>query len=98
MRKYFLKQLEKSNPLTKEKISQLEGKTIYGDYRVGDKLIYFLSQEFKGTNNLAEIDKIILKLELIAEGDLDLFKEDFKFIRVNSDIPIFERRSKYENL
>lgn len=94
MRKYFLKQLEKSKPLTEEKISQLKGKTIYSDYRVGDKMLYFFNQEFMGARNPDEIDGIILKIELIVEGDLDLLKEDFKFIKVNNDIPVLERRSK----
>lgn len=93
MRKYFLKQLEKSKLITKENLSQLKGKPIYNDYRIGDKVLYFLNQEFMKARNPDEIDGIILKLELIVEGDLDLLKEDFKFIRVNNDIPVLERRS-----
>lgn len=89
MREHFLEQLEKHEPITKERISQLKGKSFYSDYRVGDKMFYFLSQEF------VNINKIKLVLRTITERELDLLKEDFKFIRISNNIPIFERINKF---
>ncbi len=45
MKEYFEKQLREREPITKELLPKSKGKSIYGNYQIGDIILYFLEMK-----------------------------------------------------
>jgi hypothetical protein len=86
MREYFEEQLKDCKIITEKNLEKLKGKSFYGEYQVGDRLLVFLEQE---TN--VKKQEILLTLRSVVERELSQFEKDFKFIRISNILPVFER-------
>ncbi len=88
MKEYFTKQLETTSLIDEKKFSELNGKSLYSNYKVGDKVLFFMKQEVNGT----EINFI---LSTVVERELEKMAEDFNFVRMSTKmIPVFETTEK----
>ena len=78
---YFESQLEASIPLIDPSI--FKGRSIYGEYEIGDKILYFFDL----------IDNGVLDLRTIVERDIETFLSEYTFVRdTQTDhliIPVF---------
>lgn len=71
-----------SDKLVTERMMPLQEKSLYSDYQVGDRILHFM---IMGINN-----KMIVKS--IADRELEMMEEDFKFIEIRHGFPVFERK------
>jgi hypothetical protein len=86
MRKYFKKQLEESVVIDEEKLTKLEGKSLYSDYDIGDKILFFMKED--------EVtkEKIVMSMVTVVVRELEKMAKDFNFVRMSSDmIPVFKK-------
>lgn len=83
MNKYFKFQLNR-DPLNKIQAKLLKDKSLYTNCQEGDYLLHFF--------NYKQVKKVIyLSLESIVERDLKLFKKEYKFLEMRSNIPVFTK-------
>jgi len=87
MRKNFEEQLEKSEKLDEHKLSQLKGKSIYSDYKVGDKILWFFELEKTGENTAS------ITVRSVCEREFEKLEKDFAFVEMKRSFPLLERRS-----
>ena len=86
MKEYFEKQLLLNEPITKEQVKKLEGRRLYGEYKEGDVLLYFLDQD--------EVDSGHIKLQFktFAYHDLLQLEKDYKVVAIKERWPVLTRR------
>lgn len=85
MKEHFKKQIEKSILITEDLLDRLKGQSIYGRYKLNDRVLYFLEiTEDNGLNNII--------LRAFAERELKKLEDDFIFIENHSDIPLLKRK------
>ncbi len=90
MKQHFEKQLEEAQSVSKDRLEELKGKSLYTEYQEGDKIVVFLTQSFSKTD-----EHILIGLVMIAERELDKLKKDFNFIRMASKgIPVLEKKNE----
>ena len=90
MIRYFKKQLklEETKPVTEDLLTQLGGKSIYGDYQVGDVILHFLEEiKYAPTK-----DDTTLRLSAITVREMDKLEEDFEFVGMRRVFPVLYRR------
>ena len=95
MKEHFKEQSnsDKRVPLTEEKLAELKGKSLYGEYKVGDVLFWFLEQELGNADPPYTEPSITLTLRSVVEKDFDRLAEDFNFIRIAGEMfPVLERK------
>ncbi len=88
MIQYFEKQLKRkeSKPVTEELLPQLGGKSIYGDYQVGDVILHFLeATKYTPTN-------ITMSVTSVVKRDLDKLEKEFEFVEMKESFPVLYRR------
>lgn len=86
MKKHFEKQLKDSNPITKENLEELQGKSLYSNYQVGDQMLCFLEQKVVDAENTNMI------LMTVVPRELDLLAGDFEFDRMSGFFPVLIRK------
>ena len=86
--KYFEKQLKDNKIITEELLSQLQGKSIYGDYKVGDKILWFMVQKIEMVDNHPEVH---LTIKPITDKEIEKLEKDFIYVDTKESFPIFER-------
>lgn len=93
MKKYFETQFKNENPkpLSKKTIESLKGRGYYSKYKEGDVLVAFFEQIQIVKKSLNDIPKISMKFHMIAERDIKKLKNDFRFIEMSADYPVFEK-------
>lgn len=98
MKKYFEKQLEESVAISTTQLPLLKGKSLYSNYKAGDKIVYFLFQEYGEIESPYTEPSIRLSIQSVVERELDLMKNDYKYIRTSevgsSKFPVFEKHRK----
>lgn len=87
---YFEKQLELTTPITEELLSQLEGKSIYSDYQVGDVILHFL-EEIKYAPTRDDIT-LQLHLSAVTEREMNKLEEEFEFVEMRDIFPVLYRK------
>ena len=86
--KYFEKQLKDNKIITEELLSQLQGKSIYGDCKVGDKILWFMVQKIEMVDNHPEVH---LTIKPITDKEIEKLEKDFIYVDTKESFPIFER-------
>ena len=87
MKKYFKEQLEKSTKLTEERKKELKGKSIYSEYEIGDKILWFFELEKTGENTAS------ITVRSFCEREFEKLEKDFVFVEKKNSFPLLERRS-----
>jgi len=87
MRKHFEEQLEKSEKLDEHKLNQLHGKSIYSNYKLGDKILWFFELEKTGENTAS------ITVRSFCEREFEKLEKDFVFVEKKNSFPLLERRS-----
>lgn len=87
MKQYFENQLKENNIITKHNVKKLAGKSIYSNYQIGDKILYFLELSQQG-------EDLNYYVKTIVERELDIFENDYKFIEFGDRFPIFIKKDK----
>lgn len=93
MKKYFKKQLKNCKLISKELLLKLEGKSLYSNYKIDDKIVYFLFQELGEIKQPYTEPSISLSVKSIVERELDKLKNNYKFIRMGKDFPVLEMKN-----
>jgi hypothetical protein len=86
MIEYFKKQLEESVVIDEEKLTKLRGKSLYSDYDIEDKILFFMKED--------EVtkEKINMTMVTVVVRELEKMAKDFNFVRMSSDmIPVFKK-------
>lgn len=95
MKKYFEEQLKESVPISDAQIALLNGKSLYSNYKVGDKVVYFMLQKYGEIEPPYTEPSINILIRSVVERELDLMKDDYKYVRTSEVdskiIPIFEK-------
>ena len=97
MREHFKKQLETSNIIDEEKLSELKGKSLYSEYDIGDKILLFMLEEvvkFEQSEDMVGIyqSKIAFSIVAVVERELDKMAEEHDFVRMASgSVPVFKK-------
>ena len=82
MREYFQEQLKNTKKdIKKEDLKQLKGRSVYSDFQEGDIIAIFFIEKLNE-----------LSLIMIAEREIENLKNDFNFIRMSTEYPVFERK------
>jgi len=96
MKEYFEKQDGSGNGggkiATEELLSELKGKSLYSEYQVGDIIFVFMKQTLGDIEPPYTEHSINLKLQTIVERDFDRLERDYKFVRMSTIFPVFEKR------
>ena len=91
--KYFEKQLKSAKEITEEDLLKLKGKSLYSNYKAGDTFLVFFCQETIENKLSDEEEFVNLSLKTITKRELDKLDNEYKFIKMTSElIPIFERK------
>ena len=95
MKEHFKEQLKSGNAITEETLSKLKGKSLYSEYQVGDRVLWFMLQKItlQETTPL-ENPEVKLSMISIVERELDQLAEEYEFVDLKHSIPILEKRGK----
>jgi len=84
-------ELDKGKVVTEELLPQLNGKSLYSDYQVGDNILHFMVRSIDNSKGYPEVN---LKVKTVVERELEMMKNDFEFIEIMHGFPIFERKNQ----
>ena len=88
MKDIFLEQLKDAKPITEEELPKLKGRSLNSDYKVGDKMLWFLFQEIKNDGSIT----ISFDMKCVVEREIDFLEKKYKLIGVKNSIPILEMK------
>ena len=89
MKKHFEKQLKTYKVITEESLQQLNGKSIYGEYQVGDQILWFM--EASGNFDECEVNLVV---KTITEREFERFEKEYNYLGKRDILPIFVRKGK----
>lgn len=84
MKNHFEDQMKARKKITAYLLPRLNGRSMYGEYQVGDTILYFMDQQ----------DEDTFRVDTVTDRDLEHFYKDYEFIRMGLDFPIFKRIKK----
>ena len=91
MKEHFKTQLAEAKTITQDDIASLKGRSIYGPYEPGDKILIFMNESKELSPYSIYDSTITLKMVTCVERDLDRLEKDFKFVRMSKSIPVLEK-------
>lgn len=90
MEEIFEDQIDKSNPITEDKINKLKGKTTFGrEYEVGQKILYFMDQTTDYSGNIPTVNLVICTFQYPKE--INDLVDNYKFIDIKRTFPILQQ-------
>jgi len=98
MKKYFEEQLKESIPIFAIQLPLLKGKSLYSDYKIGDKMVYFVLKEYGEIEPPYTEPSVTFSMKTVVERELDLMEDDYKYVGTkefsSAIIPVFEKIKK----
>jgi len=83
--------LDPDKLITEEKLPLLNGKSLYSDYQVGDRILHFMLREIDYSKGYPSAT---LTIKTVVERELEMMENDFEFVDIMNRVPIFERKEK----
>lgn len=92
MKDYFEKQLAATEPITEEQVAKmLKGKSIYGPYQAGEKILFFMEQELIDS----EKPTISFNMRTCTNSDFKALEAEYDYVRSAGKedlIPVLRRK------